>query len=55
MNGYVETGYVVGLGVLAAYATSLVGRARAARRRLSHGEPPPAVPDAVSRPAQDSS
>lgn len=34
MNGYVEAGYIVGLGSLAIYAASLVVRERAARRRL---------------------
>ena len=34
MNGYVEAGYVVGLGTLAGYAVSLVVRERAARRRV---------------------
>lgn len=47
MNGYVEAGYVVGLGVLGVYATSLVVRERAARRRL-----PEVVPES-SRAAPD--
>ena len=37
MNGYVEAGYVVGLGTLAAYAASLAVRERAARRRVGAG------------------
>lgn len=37
MNGYVEAGYVVGLGTLAGYAASLVARERSARRRLAGG------------------
>ncbi len=34
MNGYVEAGYVVVLGTLSAYGAALVGRERAARRRV---------------------
>jgi len=34
VSGYIEVGYVIVLGSLATYATSLVGRERAARRRL---------------------
>jgi hypothetical protein len=46
VNGYVEAGYVVGLGTLAAYAASLVVRERAARRRVGAGTP------TVTRPRQ---
>ena len=34
MNGYVEAGYVVVLGTLSTYGAALVGRERAARRRV---------------------
>lgn len=34
MSGYVEAGYVIVLGSLALYATSIVVRERAVRRRL---------------------
>lgn len=34
---YVDLGYVVALVVLCAYAVSLIGRDRAARRRLGEG------------------
>jgi len=40
VSGYVETGYVIALGSLSAYAISLVVRERAARNRL----PRPAAP-----------
>jgi hypothetical protein len=44
MNGYVEAGYVVILGSLGTYAATLVGRERAARRRVRESSPsrPPA-------------
>ncbi len=46
MSGYIEAGYVVVLGGLAAYGSSLLLRERAARRRGG------ALPGAVaSRPA----
>jgi hypothetical protein len=41
VSGYVEAGYVIGLGTLALYGASIVGRERAARRRLKR-------PDAVA-------
>ncbi len=46
MNGYVEAGYIVGLGTLGIYAVSLLARERAARRRL--GLSP--VPSSRARP-----
>ncbi|MCU1495807.1 MAG: hypothetical protein JWO62_3571 [Acidimicrobiaceae bacterium] len=67
MNGYVESGYVVGLGTLAAYAVTLVARERGARRRLTPTEdsrvdspedgPAPAAPvsDEPGSPAAASS
>ena len=58
MNGYVETGYVVILASLGTYATALVSRERAAKRRLGGASvtpsPPaarPAVTDVSSSPA----
>ena len=35
MSGYIEAGYVIVLGSLAVYASSLLTRERAARRRVS--------------------
>lgn len=46
MSGYVEAGYSVALVSLAAYATSLVLRERAARRRLGRTAADPAQPPA---------
>lgn len=37
MNGYVEAGYVVVFATLFAYAVSVVGRERAALRRVRRG------------------
>jgi heme exporter protein D len=42
--GYVQAGYVVALGVLALYATSLVLRRRALLRRLPPSEAAPVAP-----------
>ncbi|MFZ0170045.1 MAG: hypothetical protein WAL04_00040 [Acidimicrobiales bacterium] len=46
MSGYIEVGYVIVLGSLATYATSLVSRERAARRRLPPSQRAGAVPEA---------
>ncbi len=46
MNGYVEAGYVVILGTLGTYSISLLGRERAARRRIDEASRP-----AVSNPS----
>ena len=43
MSGYVEAGWSIGLGTLAAYAATLVMRERAARRRLARIEPSPSA------------
>jgi hypothetical protein len=51
VSGYIEAGYVVALGSLAAYALSLVTRERAARRRLP---PVPAEPGSGPSTAPDS-
>ncbi len=50
MNGYVEAGYVVGLGTLAGYAVSLVARERSARRRLAGGGVRQVVAPSASEP-----
>ncbi|HUY29763.1 MAG TPA: hypothetical protein VMV02_02060 [Acidimicrobiales bacterium] len=50
MSGYVEAGYVIGLGTLAGYASLLVARERAARRRLARLEPVPREQDAAGAP-----
>ena len=55
MNGYVEAGYIVVLGGLGAYATSLLRREHTARRRVDGVGPAPApdhdgtTDDAVDR------
>jgi hypothetical protein len=51
MSGYVQVGYVVGLGTLAVYAVSLVTRERAARRRLEPREAPTRLPGRGDPPA----
>ncbi len=41
MSGYIDAGYVIVLGTLGVYGTTLLARERAARRRA--GQPPDVV------------
>jgi hypothetical protein len=41
VSGYIEAGYVVVLGALAAYTASLLSRERRAQRRLRRDTKPP--------------
>lgn len=45
MNGYVEAGYVVVLGTLAGYGASVLGRERAARRRVNRASGQQGAPE----------